>query len=174
MGALILIALNVVLYGIPMFLLKHYDWPGVVVWFGGLGLIVLCLISYGIVEYALERRATRKTLERILALEPRSSSRDWAMPAPESYALLRGVTNVRSDAFKLGLLQLIAMGVLAPDGGEAPESGGDTILRRGPAPADALAGSLIPIHRMWAASAEDQVEQPENRVVEVQEQEAKR
>ncbi len=153
-----LIAFYLLVYVIPVILGKNFDWPGVVVWFGGLALIGLCVGSYFIVQEALERRATRKTVERLLALEPRRSWREWALPAPESYVLLRGVTKVKGDAFKLGLLQMIAMGVLAPDGSETPEGGdGETTLRRGPAPADALAGSLVPIFRLWAASAEDQV-----------------
>jgi hypothetical protein len=105
---------------------------------------------------ALERRADRKTVQRLLTLEPRRSWSEWALPAPESYALLRGVTNVKGDAFKLGLLQLTAMGVLEPEGSDAPEgAGGDTALRRGPAPVDAVAGSLMPIYRLWAAPTGD-------------------
>lgn len=172
--ALVAITLAItLLYEIPVKLGENFGWRGPVLYFSGPMLILLCLISYCTVKDALERRATRKTVERLLALEPRSSWRDWDLPAPESYALLRGGTRVKSDAFKLGLLQLIAMGVLAPDGGEPPKGGGgDTTLRRGPAPADGIAGSLIPIHRLWAASAEDQVE--EHQVVEAQAQEAKR
>ena len=119
MGPWILIAVNVVLYVIPMILLKYYDWPGPVVYYAGLALIGLCVISYLIVLDALERRAYRKTVERLLALEPRRSLSEWTLPAPESDALLRGVTQAKSDAFKLGLLQLIAMSVLSPDSSEA-------------------------------------------------------
>jgi MFS family permease len=127
------------------------------------GGVVAFLVLLGVLLEALERRTTRKTVERLLALEPRRSWSEWALPAPESYVLLRGGTNVKSDAFKLGLLQMIAMGVLATDGSE-----GDTTLRRGPALADALAGSLVSIHRLWAASAEDQVQKVADRVVEGQ------
>jgi hypothetical protein len=141
---------------------------GFVGFFGLIGLL-------GVLGDALQRRAARKTVERLLALQPLRSWSEWALPAPESYALLLGVTHVKSDAFKLGLLQLIAMDVLAPEGGQAPEGGrGDTALRRGPAPGDALAGSLIPIYRLWAASAEDQVQRVEDRVVQDQIEEAKR
>ncbi|MBI4329345.1 MAG: hypothetical protein HY685_05735, partial [Chloroflexi bacterium] len=98
-----------------------------------------------------ERRAAKNVVERLLALQPPRSWNEWTLPAPESYTLLRGGYYLRSDAFELGLLQLIAMGVLAPGGEEAPEGGGgDTPLRRGPAAAHALAGSLVSIYRLWA------------------------
>jgi hypothetical protein len=151
-------AVQLLLVVIPWKLWENFGWPAVVVYFGGFALIGLCVASYFIVQDALERRATRKTVERLLALEPRSSWREWALPAPESYALLRGVTKVKSDAFKLGLLQLVAAGVLEPVDNDASSAGGrssETILRLGPAPADTLAGSLVLIYRLWAAPTGD-------------------
>ena len=141
----------------PMILVEHFGWLALVMYLGSFGMLLLSAILCEIVRSAVERRAYRRIVERLLALEPVRSRGEWVLPAPESYALLRGVARVKSDAFKLGLIQLIAMDVLAPDGSEVPEiRGGDTTLGRGPAPADALVGSLVPIHRLWAASLEDQ------------------
>ena len=153
----------IVLYVVWMVALEIFGGWALLVIVGGLALFALG----GIVQGALERRAYRKTVERLITLQAGSSWHDWTLPAPESYALFAGVTKVESDAFKLVLLQMIAMGVLVPDAGEAPEGGeGDTALKRGPAPADALAGSLVPIHRLWVASVGDKVEQAEDLIEE--------
>ena len=165
------ILIGIVFYGAIMIAFQVFGGWTLLIMVGGFALFLL----YGMVQASLEQRAARKTVERLLALEPQRSWSDWALPAAESYALLRGVTNVKSDAFKLGLLQMIAMGVLASDGGEAPDGGGgNTTLKRVPAPGDALAGSLVPIHRLWVASTKTQVDEVEDQVVEAQVEEAKR
>ncbi len=159
MSTLIGIALGVANVVALNLTLNLIGWPVLVVYFGGLALLVLSAISYHFLRSAVERRADRKTVERLLALEPRTSWSEWALPAPESCALLRGVKHGKGDAFKLGVIQLIAMDVLEPEGG-----GGDTTLRRGPAPAEALVGSLSPIYRLWAASTEGQAAEAKDHV----------
>ena len=134
----------------------------------GTGAFWALIAALGVLGSALERRAYKRTVQRLIALEAGSSWHDWTLPAPESYALFAGVTKVENDAFKLGLLQMIAGGVLVPAGGGAPEGGGgDTALKRGPAAADTLAGSLVPIHSLWTASVGDQVEEAADLVEEV-------
>ena len=140
----------------------------IVVVFLGCANIVISLLPSGtdtIPKDTPELRSARKTVKRLLALEPGTFSTDWALPAPESYALISGVTKAKRDAPKLGLLQLIAMGVLA--------RGPFQTLRRGPTSADTLAGSLAAVHRLWAASAEDNVQKITDGVVEGRAQEAK-
>ena len=136
--------------------------------------LVASIVLYLSAKDAFERRAARRTVERLLALAPASSWSDWALPAPESYALFSEATEAKRDALKLGLLQLIAMGVLTQDGSETGEHpGGDTTLRSGPTSADTLAGTLAAVHRLWAASAEDNVRKITDRVAECRVQEAK-
>ena len=135
------------------FLIVAFIWlGGFLVWSAGKGL-----------KSAIERRAARRTVERLIALEPASFISGWALPAPESYALLTGARNLKSDAFKLGLMQLIVMGVLAQDGSGAPESGGDTTLRRGPTPDKAAPGSLARIRSLWVSATEEGDKGPEGR-----------
>ena len=165
MALLIMIAANVVLYVIPTILVNNDEWLGLGVYLGGLALTGLCVVSYFILRDALERRAYRETVQRLIALERASSCKEWTLPAPESYVLFAGVSDIESDAFTLGLMQLVAMGALSPDGDS-------TILKRGQTPVDAHAGSLGAIYRLWAACAEQPVDESEGQVVEAQAQEA--
>ena len=134
-----------------------------------IGGYTLLLLLFGLVlalKSAVERRAWRRGVQRLLLLDTLASSREWSLPAPESYALFRGVEKVKSDGFKLGLLQLIAMGVMEPEGSEAPEAGGgDTALMPGPAPACSLSGSLLAVHRLCGMLVENQSEEGEDPVV---------
>ncbi len=153
------ILIGIAVYVAWMVALEIVGGWSVLVIVGGLALLAL----YGIVHGALERRRYRKAVERLITLDRASSWKEWTLPAPESYALFAGVTKIESDAFKLGLMQLIAMGALSPDGD-------GTTLKRGQTPVDARAGSLAAIYGVWAACAE----QPDSggQVVEVQAQEA--
>ncbi len=121
--------------------------PTLIFWIA-VGGLAATLILFNVLSDTLERRAARRRLQHLLSLDTLSSSRAWTLPAPESYALLRGVSGAGSDAFKLGLLELIADGVLEPAGV------GQTALRRGSAPLDPLAVSLAAIHRLWDSSGQ--------------------
>ena len=114
--------------------------PKLAIWFVvGLLTILALLGVYGALRYALERRAIKGTLKRLRLIDNVPSSREWTLPAPESYMLLRGVARGSSDAFKLGLLQLMAAGVLIPeDRGAAKE----TVLRQDFGSTNAVTGSL--------------------------------
>jgi hypothetical protein len=92
----------------------------------------------------LEQRALRNTVRRLLALEPQRSWSEWPLPAPESFVLLQGVDSAKGDAFKMGLLQLVAMGVLTTEGQ-------DTALVRGPAGVTSPAGSNGPATTLAAS-----------------------
>jgi hypothetical protein len=116
----------------------------------------LALIGIGV---ALERRADRITVRRLLALDPPRSWGMWALPAPESYVLFRGEQRESEDAFKLGLLQLVAAGVLRPVKDLDPSRRGRvTFLERASVSTEALAGSLAPIYDLWALPSETLLE----------------
>lgn len=119
--------------------------PTLIFWIA-VGGLVATFILFCVLSDALERRAIRRTLQHLLSLDTLSSSRAWTLPAPESYTLLRGVNGAGKNAFKLGLLELLADGVWEPVGV------GQTALRRGPAPVGPLAGSLGAIYRLWGSS----------------------
>ena len=155
------ILIGIAVYAAWMVAIAIFGGWALLVMAGGFALLVLC----GIVHGALEQRAYRKTVERLMALERASSWREWTLPAPESYALFAGVTKIESDAFKLGLMQLIAMGALSADGD-------GTTLERGQTPIDARAGSLAAVYGVWAACAEQPVHESEGQVVEAQTKEA--
>lgn len=132
-------------------------YPKLTTQLGIFGVVVIGLFVAGLALLALhswaQRRADRGTVRRLLALEPRKSWSQWALPAPESYMLLRGVGGASGDAFKLGLLQLIGTGVLRPHD-EDPSKGGrgrETVLRRGPV-SMGTTGSLASIYNLWVAS----------------------
>ena len=117
------------------------------------GGLVIFGVSYGIYE-ALMRRAVRKTVQRLLARPPLSSWQDWHLPAPESYALLRGVKSAKTDAFQLGILHLMAARVFVPEYRKAPKPGHgwETILGRGPASLNIAVGSLAAIYSLWEST----------------------
>jgi len=119
------------------------------------GLIAVFVVACAVTEW-VERRAFRKTVQRLLSLDAVPSRRDWSLAAPESYVLLRGVTKAKSDGFKLGLLQLMAAEVFVPKDHEDPETGvaQETTLRRGPTSMEAVTGSLQAIYDLCDASSD--------------------
>lgn len=111
----------------------------------------------GLVRYALEWWAIRKILRRLLSLDNLHSSRKWSLPAPESYMLLRGIgRSSNRDAFKLGLLQLMAIHVVIPEKNEATKPGvaKEIVLKPGSTSMETFTGSLGAIHTLWESSSQ--------------------
>lgn len=135
---------------IKIFGLKRF-FVGVGVVAAGLALLAL----HRAIRHAADRHADRRTVRRLLAQKRGWSRRDWPLPAPESYMLLQNVRRASREAFKLGLLQLVAAGVLRPDKRRIDTSGtrGDeSMLRPGPRSKEAVTGSVASIYTLWAAS----------------------
>ena len=146
----ILISLAVGLTSTAVPWIKTFGGKSFVVYVGMVvaGLAVVGLHS--VVRRALEWRADRRMVRRLLAQEPGWSRRDWTLAAPESYMLLQGIRRASRDGFKLGLLQLVAAGVLRPY-----KTCGEIILsvNRGPAPVEAVTGSLAAIYNLGVADS---------------------
>ena len=92
------------------------------------------------VEGCSRKTATHETLKEVMSQIPRESGVKWQLPAPESLVLLRGVHQSGSDAFKLGVLQLIWTGALTEN--ETTK----TLQKQ--AVSQALAGSLKDIYSL--------------------------
>jgi hypothetical protein len=108
------------------------------------------------INTGLKRHATRKTVQRLLALPPTALRPKWHLPAPESYILFAGKNKTQDQPFKAGILQLLAERVLTlevfvEEPGKTPKysGSGKTILERGPASKERLEGSLAAIYHLW-------------------------
>ncbi len=130
-----------------------------------LGLVVSALVVLGLynaVRGVTEWNRNKRMLRRLLAREPGWPGGDWTLPAPEAAMLLHGVRRASRDAFKLGLLQLVAAGVLKPEEKRGDSKGGsdrETILSRGPRGMEAVTGSLVPLFALWAASSQPTIKE---------------
>lgn len=102
------------------------------------------------------KKADRKTIGRLLELPRAPYQQGWRLSAPVSRALLEGIEDKKSDGFKLGLLQLLAMKALIMDvvfksntrvknGFEVEE----TILEPGSVSKKSLKGSVLAIYNLW-------------------------
>ena len=103
------------------------------------------------VSAAMAQRPLKQMVKRLLRQDPEPSSQKWLWPGPESYALLCGPDLAKNDAFKVGLLQLVAEGILVPDYVESSKTKRrrETILRAGSVSPDRVSGSLAAIYRLW-------------------------
>jgi hypothetical protein len=126
---------------------------------GGIKLLILaaCGIYHaaGKIDTGLNRRQTRKTVQRLLARPSTSFWQEWRLPAPESYSLFSGIVNTQDQPFKAGILQLLADRVLTlevfveePDKNLKYGGSRETILGRGTS-TDRLEGSLAAIYHLW-------------------------
>jgi len=126
---------------------------GIIGW--PLGLVVSIAI-----QSLLPRKSTPKILEptcfrsitqSLMKLDSKPVAGHWNWPAPESFALLCGEDNTRKDAFKIGLLHLIAIKVFIPEYIKAsnPRRAWDIVLQRGTTAAGNLKGSLVAIYHLW-------------------------
>jgi hypothetical protein len=112
-------------------------------------------VTYAIYE-AVMRWVIRKIVHRLLTTKQLSTWQYWHLPAPESYILLRGFKIAKKDAFKLGIMHLMAAKVFSPEYVKAakPGHGWETMLLRGPAPMSVVVGSLVAIYDLWRNTPE--------------------
>jgi hypothetical protein len=96
---------------------------------------------------ALDRRAARDTVLRLLDRTPMTSWTEWQLPAAESFALLFGQKSLSTAGPTLAMLQLVAMDVLEPDGSDGGTQYGT--LAEGRAASAPLTGSTAAMYRLW-------------------------
>jgi hypothetical protein len=122
-----------------------------VIFFGGMGLIVMTAAA---IDWRI-RRNDRQLLDQLMGASPRRTPFDWELPAPESYLILRGMGAGAKDAFKIGLLQLIADGVFVAQKATAADRSEQTFLVALRPPPQALPGSLAAVYSCWMSASDD-------------------
>ena len=122
-------------------------------------ILAVCLLCSAAkkIDEAAERRGERQTIKRLLARQSPSFWRKWDLPAPESWALYKGLDKIKDDAFRLGLLQLLAERVLILDvtfESQGAVKIGEAELRKGTNTSQSLKGSLAAVYNIWASTPE--------------------